>query len=311
MDLVSIIVPVYNLDGVLAKCLDSILSQTYKNIEVIIVDDGSTDDSVALAKTYVRKDPRVKLYEKENAGVSSARNVGIGKAKGEYITFVDGDDYIDSAMIEVMCTQYQSDPEIDVVICSYICETPMQGGSMLTEGKSEIYGREEAAEQLFWRNSYQGFCVNKLFKRQIISENQLFFEQKIRVCEDQLFCCQYFGYVRKAAYCHQKFYHYVMHEGTATASDRYNPKRYDMFEAYVQMEKVINCFYTKRVRDAWNNQLGTTCVLLAKMSLKYNRKRMKLVAREVKKVGWKYLRSDWQLKFRIAFIPLKIWSLFC
>ena len=93
-DTVSIIVPIYNKEKYLEKCLDSILGQTYRDLEIILVDDGSTDNSLVICQHYAEKDPRIKIYHKPNGGVSSARNLGLEKSTGKYISFVDPDDFI-------------------------------------------------------------------------------------------------------------------------------------------------------------------------------------------------------------------------
>ena len=97
---VSVIIPVYNLAKYLSKCLESVLAQTYANFEIIAIDDGSTDDSAAILKKYAEKDKRVKPILKANGGVSSARNAGLDKAEGEYIFFLDGDDWIEPETLE-------------------------------------------------------------------------------------------------------------------------------------------------------------------------------------------------------------------
>ena len=101
-DLISIIVPVYNVEPFLRRCLDSILGQTYKNLEVILVDDGSTDASGTICNEYCAKDPRVRVFHQVNAGISAARNKGLDKSSGSFIVFVDSDDYIELNMVEVL-----------------------------------------------------------------------------------------------------------------------------------------------------------------------------------------------------------------
>ena len=100
-NLISIIVPVYNVSEYLPRCLDSLINQTYKNIEIILVNDGSTDNSLEICKKYAEKDLRIKVIDKENGGISSARNTGIAEASGEWIGFVDSDDYIEPCTYEI------------------------------------------------------------------------------------------------------------------------------------------------------------------------------------------------------------------
>lgn len=99
--LLSIIVPIYNVEQYLERCIESIINQTYKNLEIILVDDGSKDNSGTIADTYASKDNRIKVIHKENGGLSDARNHGLDQAKGKYIIFIDSDDFIDSSMCEI------------------------------------------------------------------------------------------------------------------------------------------------------------------------------------------------------------------
>ena len=101
-DLISVIIPIYNVEKFLSFCIDSIVNQTYKNLEIILVDDGSTDNSGKICDEYALKDNRIKVMHKQNGGVSSARNVGLNIAKGKYIGFVDSDDYVENDMFEIL-----------------------------------------------------------------------------------------------------------------------------------------------------------------------------------------------------------------
>ena len=117
-ELISIIVPIYNVEKYLRQCLDSIMNQTYRNFECLLINDGSSDNSEDICREYVSKDSRFRYFEKENGGVSSARNLGIEHSKGEYITFIDSDDWVDSDYLEVL---YNSlvDERADIAISTY------------------------------------------------------------------------------------------------------------------------------------------------------------------------------------------------
>ena len=116
--LITVIVPVCNVAKYLRRCLDSVISQTYQNLEIICVDDGSTDHSSEICEQYALKDERVKVFHQENQGVSAARNKGLDMVAGEYITFVDSDDYIQSDMLERLYSEL-SKSEASYVICGY------------------------------------------------------------------------------------------------------------------------------------------------------------------------------------------------
>ena len=117
-ELISIIVPIYNVENYLRQCLDSIVSQTYQNFECLLINDGSSDNSADICREYIEKDSRFRYFEKENVGVSSARNLGIERSKGQYITFIDSDDWVDSEYLEVL---YRAliEEKADIAITTY------------------------------------------------------------------------------------------------------------------------------------------------------------------------------------------------
>ena len=114
-DLVSVIVPIYNKENLISRCIESLIRQKYINIEIILVDDGSTDKSLAICQKYEKKDTRIKTYHKDNGGISSARNYGIAKARGEWISFVDADDYVENDYIKLLI---QNCNDVDLVVCN-------------------------------------------------------------------------------------------------------------------------------------------------------------------------------------------------
>ncbi|MCQ2497392.1 MAG: glycosyltransferase [Lachnospiraceae bacterium] len=144
MDLISIIVPAYNIENYIARCLDSILAQTYTELQIIIVDDGSTDGTPQICDEYVTKDSRIKVIHKKNGGVSTARNAGLKEATGKYIGYVDPDDYIEPDMYERMHRAMINNP-VDLVICSYSQMGP--GAEKYNfSGKEILLSKEEALD---------------------------------------------------------------------------------------------------------------------------------------------------------------------
>lgn len=143
MNKISVIVPVYNVEDYLQECIDSILGQTYKNLEIILVDDGSTDNSSKICDIYEKKDNRIKVIHKENGGVSSSRNEGLKHVTGDYIGFVDSDDFIDNRMYEKLYNKIK-EYDADIIKCNFVS---VKEGHMLetkSTGKSKLYNREEA-----------------------------------------------------------------------------------------------------------------------------------------------------------------------
>lgn len=191
---VSIIVPVYNAEKYLRECLDSIANQTLTEIQVLMIDDGSTDRSASICKEYAQKDPRFEYYYKKNGGTATARNVGLKNAKGEYIGFVDSDDYIESNMYHLMydgAKQHNSD----------ILFAVMHGLGDYSDLELGFYDKDRILRSIYpgilphivstgtFRTVDWGNCA-RLFKRSIISENNIHMYEGSRRCEDFAFCVE-------------------------------------------------------------------------------------------------------------------------
>lgn len=166
--LISVIVPVYNVAEYLSQCVDSIINQTYKNLEIILVDDGSVDDCPGICDEYVKKDSRIRVIHKKNGGLSDARNAGLDICTGEWIGFVDSDDYISKNMYEKL---YDSaiETKSDVSVCQSIND---KNGRLLYsdyKGKREILlSKEEMINRMFCRGIYASVCL-KLYKKEVFS----------------------------------------------------------------------------------------------------------------------------------------------
>lgn len=182
--LISVIVPVYNVEEYLPKCIDSIINQTYKNLEIILVDDGSPDNSPKICDDYAKKDKRIKVIHKKNGGVSSARNYGIKESTGEYISFVDADDWVDRKYIEVLYStsiEYNS----DYVCCGYNRVYNNKKEEINSTGDVIEYTNNEYLIKLLnVQNSY-GFCMMKLINKRVLKDIR--FNENLKVGEDALF----------------------------------------------------------------------------------------------------------------------------
>lgn len=171
-DLISVVVPVYNVHSFLDNCVKSILNQTYKNIEIILVDDGSTDDSGSVCDSYAKIDNRINVIHKANGGLSDARNIGIKKAQGSYITFVDSDDYIDKNYIEslyILITKNNSD-----IACSRMKKTDSLNDKIINKNeKINIYNSIDAIKEILYQRNIDNSAPSKLFKKELF-KNILF-----------------------------------------------------------------------------------------------------------------------------------------
>ncbi|TDG00318.1 glycosyltransferase family 2 protein [Paenibacillus piri] len=231
--LVSVIVPVYNLEQYVGRALDSLLEQTLRSIEIIVVNDGSTDGSGTVAEAYARNDGRIKVVHKTNGGVSSARNTGLELAQGEYVTFVDPDDFIDRRAYEHMYDT-ASQTGCDIVICgfSYVSEANLAGESArLPIIANVVLGKQEIREQIWYNLLYSDMDAgvwNKLYRRDLLGRHRIRFDETVLFTEDHLFNLVAFTYAGHAIYIPEPFYRYVVSIPNS-ASKKY---RYNYFQLY-------------------------------------------------------------------------------
>jgi glycosyltransferase involved in cell wall biosynthesis len=227
---ISIIVPVYNLEPYIRGCLESILAQTFSNFEVILVNDGSTDRSGDICDEFSKLDSRVKVVDQEYGGVSAARNSGVKASQGEYIGFVDGDDYIDKNMYQglyILCKETNS----DISICKLGREI---NGELINKGQDHFIkemDNTEAMRELFKGVLYRFSLCNKLFKRKCF-ENIQFPEGRIH--EDLSTTYKLFANADKAVFTNFVGYIYVKRENSILTS-RFNAKRLDAFIGWDEM----------------------------------------------------------------------------
>ena len=240
---ISIVVPVYNAEKYLRQCLDSILKQSFKDFELLLVDDGSKDRSGKICDEYAEKDKRVSVWHQENQGVSVARNVGLEHAQGEWIYFPDSDDIVVENALEIMMKMCVED--IDYVMCGY--EVYDENGNCsyaIPERQERVISREDALMEMFAPTDYryQGYLWNKLFRASIIRDNNLRFEKGIKFNEDRLYNVEYLCCVKgTVAYTTVPVYHYVERSSSAMASlnQRFNPAFITDLEAFVKMGDVL------------------------------------------------------------------------
>lgn len=164
--MISVIIPVYNKEEYLRQCVDSVLAQNYRDLEILLVDDGSTDESLSICRAYEKEDSRVRVIEKENGGASSARNLGIEEAKGEYIGFVDADDWIEPGMYETLqafLSDNEEYPFAQLMSRNYAPDGKLVLAPKKDDGSTEILREEEYFRQLIMHEGDSSFCT-KLFR---------------------------------------------------------------------------------------------------------------------------------------------------
>ena len=206
--LVSIIIPVYNVRKYLEECLDSVINQTYKNIEIICVNDGSTDNSLELLYEYSKKDSRIKIIDKKNGGVSSARNLGIKNAIGEYIYFVDSDDWIELNLIEEFVNVIKTE-EVDIVRCNHYKnqnENNISFDKTISNKKVEDKEINECIEKIV-EGKIPAYVPCLIAKKEIVLKTNLF-DEKIVLMEDTLFYIDLFSKCKSIYFLDKPLYHY-------------------------------------------------------------------------------------------------------
>ncbi|GAA6428297.1 glycosyltransferase family 2 protein [Dielma fastidiosa] len=203
--LISIIIPVYNREDKIGRCLDSILAQTFHDLEILIVDDGSTDQTLAVCESYIEKDQRIQLFQIEHRGVSAARNKGIEEASGRYLLFVDSDDCIDAEMTAALMAQVKASV---LVMCGYVLETENKAYVHVYDEKQAVSLCDKKELAVFSRKSLLNSPCNKLYEHQIIMDRQLRFKEELHCGEDLVFNMNYLLAVDQILVINQPYYHY-------------------------------------------------------------------------------------------------------
>lgn len=237
--MVSVIVPVYNAEKYLQRCIDSILSQTYGNFELLLIDDGSTDGSHGICCQNAVRDCRVKVICQENCGVSAARNHGLEEAAGNYLCFVDSDDWIDHCHIEKLVSKMEG--------CDCVCTGYTRGDAenRLENRRIDLLNIQGTELDSFFANGFIHPCWNKMFRKTIIEENKIRFDTDIQISEDSLFCLEYLRHARTLMLVDACTYHYWYDANEVSLSKKINPNAIEVYEkVYNGIQKMLlrgNC----------------------------------------------------------------------
>ena len=226
MEKVSIIIPAYNAEKYIKRCIESIIKQTYKNIEVLVVDDGSTDNTPKIIDDIAQTDKRIVVIHKQNGGVSLARNIAIEKATGKYIMFTDSDDWLENDMVEKMVNKTTS-TDCDIVICGYnnYYENSKQIESKLLNPKNYKLFTELITDD---KTNFGGFPWNKLMKRTCVKN---LYNANIHYFENLLFFLENFDTKTKFEYINEPLYNYSINDTSALHSKKYKIKKITSLKA--------------------------------------------------------------------------------
>lgn len=256
--LISVIVPVYNVSQYLERCLNSIIAQTHKNIEVILIDDGSTDGSAEICDRYEEKDARFRVIHKKNGGVSKARNTGLEIVKGKYIGFVDSDDTIEPDMYEMLHNALNEN-DADMAICN---QTKITLEEKVLNSKLEkltVFNKNQAIEEVLLGRAFVGGPCNKLFKAELCKD--LFFDEDIFYGEDLLFVVKNLLRCDKIVCTPESYYNYYIRDGSACTSS-FSEKT---FTDHISRERIFE--FLEQTEENKLIELGHIAFLLCDIAL--------------------------------------------
>lgn len=288
-NLISVIVPAYNIAEYLPRCLDSILNQTYSNLEVIVISDGSTDGTNDIIKEYAEKDCRIVPIFKENSGVSDTRNKGLEIAKGDYIGFVDGDDYIEPNMYEILLNN-AIENDADISHCGYQMVFPSRVDYYYDTGKKVIQDNKKGIRDIIVGDYVEPGIWNKLYRKSTI-EN-VFMPVGIKINEDVLFNFYAFTKSKKSVYEDLPLYYYILRKGSTATSKVNTNKLYDPIKVRKEIFDYCLKNYDKELQS-----LSYTSYLNAVISLYRTIKNNKL--KDEKSNAKKYKNDIKQIKERL------------
>lgn len=246
----SVIVPVYNVENSLAKCIDSIKNQTFTDLEIILINDGSTDNSGKTCDDYAKNDSRIKVIHQKNSGVSAARNTGIKISTGDYLTFVDSDDWLEMDMYEEMCKIVQKESDIDIIMCDFKNIKNNSVVQISADIRKGFYSKQEIIAEL-----YPTLLVTEnfgripivsvwscLFKSILLKNKNINFNEKLLYSEDYLFMAEVMVNAKSFYYLKGNyFYNYLQYEDSR--SKKFQPIWWEnLLYLNLQLEKLLqNC----------------------------------------------------------------------
>ncbi len=303
--LISIIIPVYKTEQYLKRCIESVLAQTHQDLEIILVNDGSPDNSLKICYEYAEMDRRIKVVNKENGGVASARNAGIDLAAGEYIGFVDSDDYIEPDMFELLVgliNEYKA----DISICGCYVET--SGGLHRVRketGDILVLDRHRALELMFSYRYYRGYLCNKLFKASLFKENKIRLDENITLCEDLLCVCRCMLESKRVVYLDLPKYHYNMHNQCYTLAP-FSESKMTALDAFSQIKEMIAGTSRKTVDAFYGLFVGINVSLMALDPGGLNKETASLLRRNIRNHLLTCLRSSAPLNIKLNSVLISL-----
>lgn len=284
---ISVIIPVYNTEQYLEKCLLSVLQQTYTDLEIICIDDGSTDKSGKIIDDFSERDHRIIAIHQQNAGESAARNIGIKNAKGNYIAFMDCDDWIEPNMYENLVSALES-TDADMAISGWYKDYGdyKETADNLKPVEQPVFERNQLMRYVYERDSYRAFAYiwDKLYRRELLVDGdgkQILFDETLPLGGDVLFLARLVLNTQKAVYIDKAFYHYIQRPDSGSHLQDFEKRKYGL-KAY---EMVIEFFEKANVGEdilAYVKRfLVYHSMILARMAYRQNNKDNLLLCKQI------------------------------
>jgi len=269
--MISIIIPVYNAERYLHQCIESVIAQTFEDWEAILVNDGSKDGSLAICQEYAAKDKRIKVIDKSNGGPSSARNKGLENAQGEFVYFMDADDWIETKFLEIFVRNGIKDAyetrqrhyeneycDYDIIFQGFVRELAdgRKDESFAMDADTSMMSKEEIICRLYKEHVY-GWSWCKLFRREIIEKHHIRFDESLRLWEDELFTSEFLKYAGSVRTVKSHLYHYIYYPNSLMQTNNTYLKRLFLSErmnealmpiANDELKEYINTTYNKNLK---------------------------------------------------------------
>lgn len=233
--MISVVIPAYNLAPYLERCIDSILNQTYKDFEILLVDDGSTDETGDLCDKLALRDSRIRVFHKENGGVSSARNMALDNAKGDMISIIDGDDWVEPTLFEDAINSMKQNNAQIFMFEYFIDKNDESIKHSVSDSKYGVLDTETALVRTISPDNR--FAWSKIFDKELLCNSR--FDKNLILGEDTLFICEIIAGAKRIFYSDNAYYHYIIRENSAITS-AFKIKKMTGIEAYQKVLELFN-----------------------------------------------------------------------
>lgn len=309
-DLISVVIPAYNIEKYIAKTLDGVLAQTHQNLQIIVVNDGSKDNTGKILDEYARKDSRIKVIHKENGGVTSARLRGIAAAQGQYIGFVDGDDYIEPQMYERLLENMLAH-HAEISHCGYQMVFPNgKADYYYNSGKVVVTTDEQSCEELLGGGVVEPGLWNKLYRRELFQGLGEWMDTSIRINEDLLMNFYLFRQVQTVVFEDVCPYHYVLRPGSASTSRISEHKLKDPLRVQRMLygETLENPRWNRAVQKRLMYQLVSSATIALGNQKEMIKPFRKEARKELRRNLWKTLKGNsCGFKLKVMVLWVAIW----